>query len=363
MPVLRRLALERFRNYSFIDLSPEPTMNIVCGPNGNGKTNLLEGIGLLSTGRLLRATKDSQALMLGETEARAKGFWEDPESEIEVVLRLKGRKTVRLNGSTLARGSDLLGRNPSVSFSTRDLEIVRGDPASRRAFLDEEMAQTHPAYLRHLTLFRRALEQRNALLRHAQEAHVPAEEFDAWEVPLAEHGAAMRAMRRDWLATLAPLTAAEHSQISRGEPFSATYKASDDSQSAEELREALEGHRAVDIHRGSTSRGPHRDDIDFKIQGRDARLHASQGQQRTAVVAVKLATLEMARNQLGVTPVFLLDDVFSDLDVDRRKHLVARAETLGGQVFLTCTEAELAGEKLKQNACVFRVESGGVVKA
>jgi DNA replication and repair protein RecF len=246
---------------------------------------------------------------------------------VSIELRRGVRKRAMLNGASLPRPSDVLGRIPTVSFSAGDLAIVRGDPSDRRHFLDAELSQIYPAYLRHLSVYKRALEQRNALLKRAQESFVEDEAFEAWEADLFNHGVEIRRARLEWVAQIEPAVREAHGDLGGGEEVSLTYLEHDDGD--------LAGSRTDDVRRGFTGIGPHRDDLAIEVGGADARSFGSQGQQRTAVIALKLAVLDSAAGVLGVPPVLLLDDVFSDLDAGRRARLVERAVEMGGKPYMS----------------------------
>lgn len=362
-PGIEHLVLTDFRNYVHADLSPAPGINLISGRNAQGKTNLLESIYLLSTGRLLRSAKDGYGVREGQARAVVYGSLLGSKAEIQVELKPGVRKRAMVNGSGLPRASDLLGRLPSVTFSTQDLSIVTGEPADRRHFLDAELSQLLPSYLKHLGIYKRALEQRNALLRLARDQTVSNDIFDAWEAALALHGASLRVLRRDWIAEIEIWASASHHQLGMGEQLSMQYLAKDPAVTSVELESALKESRGLDIHRGSTGIGPHRDELEIEIAGRPAKHYGSQGQQRTAVIAIKLATLESAKQTFGAAPVLLLDDIFSDLDETRRSRLIEVAHGEGGQVFLTCTEPSQAGESIVKSAKVYRVNSGSIETA
>lgn len=354
-----RLGLTDFRNYTSCSYEPSAGFNIVYGENGQGKTNLLEALLLVGTGRVLRPGHDNQAIRHGQSASRVEATMRESGTKIGIELRTGVRKRAFLNEASLPRPSALLGRMPVVSFSVTDLEIARGEPIHRRRFLDTELAQLFPAYLEHLSVYKRALEHRNALLKSAQEGYVPDDQFTPWEAQMAAHGTAMRRYREQWVSELAVVSTQAHAEISNGEPFQLIYEMNDDI----DLSDGLERHRASDVRRGATSCGPHRDDLAVLVGGVDARKFASQGQQRTAVISMKLGVFESACRTLRVPPVLLLDDVFSDLDQSRRASLVDRSISLGGQVFLTCTEVEQAGRDLVDQSKVVRVVSGKVTEA
>lgn len=359
----RRVVLEHFRNYTHLDLELSPGFNVLAGPNAQGKTNFLEALYLVATTRLLRGQKDAEAVLDGEENAKVSVELLATNTQLSVTLERGIRKRAAVNGLNVPRASDLIGRMPAVSVSSVDLAIVRGEPADRRMFLDVELSSLYTSYLRHLTLYKRALEQRNALLRDSRELMQPESAFEPWEVQISHHGSALRQARELFVNSLAPLAKDAHGEMSAGETLHVAYVRRDDAEGEEGLYRALQTSRNVDVARGGTSVGPHRDDVLIEVGGRDARLFGSQGQQRTAVISLKLAAMEHAKETLGGPPLLLLDDIFSDLDIRRRALLVERVGALSGQTVLTCTEAESAGQALLNEASVFRVLGGRIEPA
>lgn len=359
---LSTIALSEFRNYEAARISPAPGINVVSGLNAQGKTSLLEAVSLLSTGRLLRSSRDALAIRHGQDRARVTGELIGVGTTITVELIKGARKRVELNGLSLPRASDVIGRLPTVSFSASDLCIVTGEPSDRRQFLDWELAQLYPSYLRHLTVYKRALEQRNALLKQAQGGWLDSAVFEPWEQHLSQHGSSIRNVRRAWIKEISPLTSEAQAAMGRGERLELKYEVRDEAQEEEQLLTLFQNQRLLEIARGSTLYGPHRDDLGILIDGTEAKNFGSQGQQRTAVISIKLSVLESAQSHLGGPPVLLLDDVFSDLDASRRKRLVEQAVHRGGQVFLTCTEPDQAGEAITSTSAFFRVDSGRIVE-
>lgn len=359
---LSTLSLESFRNYDDLGLDLGPGLNIVEGPNAQGKTNLLEAIYLLSTTRLLRGQRDSEAIKEGSTRARVSALTADTDSKIEVVLERGLKKKVQLNGLGLPRAADIMGRLPAVCISAVDMEIVRGEPADRRMFLDLDLSGLYPSYLRHFAAYKRALEQRNALLKDARERPVSSSAFEPWEVHLAEHGVAIRKFRMDYVGQLSEVAQLRHFTMGEGERLTMTYSLKDEGLDADSLLDELQRSRSHDIVRGSTGTGPHRDDLSIMIDGKEARLFGSQGQQRTSVVSIKLASLDVLTQQLGAPPLLLMDDIFSDLDLRRRSLLVEIVIEHAGQALLTCTEAESAGERILSLAQRYSVRSGTVTR-
>lgn len=357
---LHRLELRNFRNYLHLDLAFTPGFHLITGSNAQGKTNLLEAIYLLSTTRLLRGMRDQEAILDGQDEAMAEATLGNGSTSVAIFLRRGVRKRATLNGGSLPRPADLIGRLLSACISSADLPIVAGEPADRRLFLDIELSQVYPGYLRALTHYKRALEQRNALLKAAQERPVGEEAFEAWEIQMAEHGASIRQYRRGFLEQVAQYANATHARLGGGEQLGVAYAPKDPAEDADALFVAYANGRSAEIARGASNLGPHRDDVAVTIDGREARLYGSQGQQRSAVVALKLATMEVVRDTAGETPLLLLDDILSDLDATRRERLCGWVCENAGQAILTCTEAEAAGSEILGRSAVYHVRRGTI---
>lgn len=347
------LTTKRFRCLVDQRLELSPGLNIIAGQNAQGKTSILEALYLCATGQLLRGRRDSEAICLGQHDAFVEVRLEPSGSKIQVELRAGVRKRVLLNEKVLPRPSDVMGRLPIVTFSMEDLAIVRGEPSDRRRFLDLELSQNYPGYLKALTAYRRSLEQRNALLKASQERHVSEDEFQPWELSLAANGESIRVRRSDFIDKLSPKVAQFMHELG-GESIRLELQVSDNEPLELQLRER----RRADVSRGSTSVGPHRDDLGIFIEEADARAFASQGQQRSAVMAIKAGVFGVITELHGRPPTLLLDDVFSDLDAHRRSRLVGLVRDTAGQVLITCTEPGQAGEALISVAKVFHVEKG-----
>ena len=357
--MIARLRLSHFRNYESIEVGWSPNLNLVVGKNAQGKTNLLEAVFLLSSGRVMRASQDARAVRHGAESATVEGVLQNRDV-LSVVLKRAGRKTASVHGSPLRRASDLIGRFPTVSFSAADLALARGEPQDRRQFMDEEMSQIFPAYLRDLTVYKRALAQRNALLKAHAETRLEPELILPWDERLAEAGSALREARQEWIQELSPLTSAAHGRLAGSENLSLSYEANDEANARGGFLGALRSRLSDDLRRGRTSVGPHLDDLFIAVAGQPLRHFGSQGQQRSAVVSIKLATLESLQGRIGRPPTLLLDDVFSDLDIDRRDELVRSLVQLGGQTIITCTEESQVSADLLREANILRVSSGRV---
>jgi DNA replication and repair protein RecF len=328
---LRRLTLQQFRNVAATDLSLAGRQQFFLGPNGQGKTNLLEAVGFMTALRSFRTPEQRLLLAHGQPEA-VLAFEVEHETlgptRVAVKLRAAG-KEVWIDATRVTRLADFIGLFPTVVFSSQDQQLLRGAPGGRRRWLDLTLAAMDGGYLAHLQAYHQALAARNALLkRQAGDAEVA-----AFERPLALHGAALLTARARGLDQLAERLTAAYSQISdAAEPAGFLY--APDLPGADEaaLRARLEATRGRDRQLRSTGAGPHRDDFDFTLHGRPAKEFASEGQQRTLVLALRLAQSDYFRRQRGVQPVLLADDVLGELDPDRRRRfwqsLPAEAQVL-----------------------------------
>lgn len=368
---IAELHVINFRNLRFVRTEFATGLNLVYGPNAQGKTNLLEAIYLLVTGRSFRTPTEREMIPWDREQYEAtlvrarvhKGGYE----ERFLLTFNQADKNVFVNGNPIRRLGDLIGRINAVLFTPSDLQIVRGAPAGRRRFLDIDLSQINHAYLRHLQSYDLALRQRNALLKQCAARAVAATQLPSWDAQLAEHGSEILAFRASMLSRLSELVGQVYSGITGGsERLELIYEPSpkaavDSAQGVLQglIQAELERSRADDIRRGATSVGPHRDDFSFRISGRDARDFGSQGQQRSCVLALKLAELELMRQATGEWPVLLLDDLMSELDESRKRAFLAALPN-GVQAILTATEANLVAP-FATPAASFRVEGGEVL--
>jgi len=352
--------LENFRNYTSLNLKLAPGFTILTGLNAQGKTNLIEAIYLASTGRLLRGKREQEAIRHGCKTASVRVILSPHDSEIRIDLELGARKKAFLNGVPLARSADLLGRLATVTISTEDLLLTRGEPSDRRLFLDLQLSSLYPSYLRHLATYKRSLEQRNALLKQWDYQAQNDQTISVWDEKLSEHGSAIREARFRYVHELNSEAQKFHALMGNGERLTLTYTYKDEAEHREDLLAHLEASRFEDIRRGSTSIGPHRDDMQIEVENQDCRLFGSQGQQRTASISIKLAAFDVAKTILGHSPLLLLDDMFSDLDDTRQAALSSVVLNEANQAILTCTDPASAGKSILGQAQIFEVKAGRV---
>ena len=336
-----------------LDAAFEPGPQLVHGPNAAGKTSLLEAIVLVAWGRSHRTGADSELVRWGCELARVEAHVGRPEAtpeqrdviEVALVRSATGgaRKRIRVNG-VARRAASLTGVLRTVMFAPEDMLLVSGSPSLRREALDTLAGQRSPAYSRDLTAYGRALQQRNGLLRLIREEQATRAELRFWDEQLLASGSAVREERHRLLGALAGPLAAAHAEIAPDEAaagrLEVTYTTNATQQDGETVRDALARRLAEtadkEVWNGTTLIGPHRDDLAFEMGGRLLASFASRGQQRTAILAFKLAELDLLTALDGRPPLLLLDDVFSELDPDRRAHLVRRIAALP-QAFVTTT--------------------------
>ena len=353
--IIEEIKLHNFRNYEQLTLTPHPGTNVLFGPNGSGKTNLLEAVHYCALGRSHRTGADREVVRrempMGACGVRLHRA--DGRYEIAVKLTPEGqrKKQVFINQKKAPRLSELMGRLQCVIFSPEDLLLIKEGPVFRRRFVDMLISQVDPAYFTALQLYQRALEQRNALLREEKcSGRMDTVLLDAYEDELARQTAVILPVRRRMIGALRRLSAEQYSAISgkTDERLEVRYQCciGTAAMSLDEMqayaRKALRERRREDLIRGGTGFGPHREDLALLLEGREMRQFASQGQMRTAALSLKLSQLALFREHTGENPILLLDDVMSELDLTRRTRLLQEID--GIQTFVTCTdESDLMG--------------------
>ncbi|HEY6057493.1 MAG TPA: DNA replication and repair protein RecF [Candidatus Limnocylindrales bacterium] len=371
---LGSISLLDLRGYHVLEAEFGAGPQLVWGPNAAGKTSLLEAIMLLGWGRSHRTTTDSELIRWGAPLARVAGAVHGPSgagvpTTIEVALLREGagsqRKRIRVNG-VARRAGGLVGLLRTVLFAPEEMLLVAGPPTLRRTALDQLAAQRSPAYLRDLATYGRALQQRNSLLRAIREELASRDELAFWDATVVETGGAIVLERLRLLDELAEPLARAHAEIAPEETAAGRlglrYETNAPRQGAETPAQAIERRlretAEKEVWNGATLVGPHRDDIAFEFNGRDLATFASRGQERTAILALKLAELDLLTALDGRPPLLLLDDVFSELDPERRSHLVRRIAELP-QAFVTTTTLDDLDPRLRAGATSWHVLPGG----
>jgi len=365
--VLDNIRLLDLRGYASLDATFGPGPHLVFGPNAAGKTSLLEAMVLLAWGRSHRTTTDGELIRWGTDLARIEGRVGADTIELAIVRAgaagTAGRKRIRVNGLG-RRAAGLAGLLRVVLFAPEEMLLIAGSPGLRRAVIDQLATTSSPAYADAFATYARTLQQRNSLLRAIREEGASRDELRFWDGSFLDAGGAIVTERRRLLETLAGPLAAAHAEIAPEEAAAARmtirYETNAPPLPGESARDALARRLAEtaekEVWNGSTLVGPHRDDLVFELGGRDLASFASRGQQRTAILALKLAELDVVTALDGRPPLLLLDDVFSELDPERRSHLVRRIAALP-QAFVTTTTLDDLDPELRAIATAWEVRT------
>ncbi|MEG1822341.1 MAG: DNA replication/repair protein RecF [Clostridiales bacterium] len=366
--ILKSLTLTNFRNYKSLNLDWNPGINMIYGSNAQGKTNLLEGIYFLSAFSSFRHCSKEEIIKKGADyffisgEFAAGGI----NHTLKTAYSLKKKYVLKSDGNVIHRLSDMIGLLNTVVFSPDDLFMIKGNPDERRSFLDGEIIQMSPKSYVYFQKYQKILRQRNNILKEMREGKKNKEVLKAFDIQLAECGTYILFQRKEAIDRLLPLTRLCHRKITGGkeelileykggleviDPI--LYKKADIKLWQEAYSEILKERLPMDIARGNTSFGPHRDDIIFYVNGDNVKKYGSQGQQRTATLALKIAELELMKGQRGEYPILLLDDVLSELDAKRREALIGVVNEKV-QTFITGTKSQ----DFMGNCSSFYVENG-----
>ena len=361
---LTHVRLSQARNYPGQELALGGGVNILYGDNAQGKTNFLECVYFCATGRLLRAGTAKDLIMHGSDEAsitvKFTGDFATLPGKVDIRLSKDAGKAAAVNGLPVKRLSELFGVLLTVAFCPEDLNIISSGPEKRRRFMDMELCQTSAVYCHNLAQYYRVLKQRNALLKRILKSRDDKTVIAPWDGQLCHYGIKIINQRKFFSEKISGLACKICGEITGGKDLlEIRYRANAD---AGEMPERLIKDIERDVILGSTQHGPHKDDLAFIINGRDARIYGSQGQKRTAAISAKLAEVEMIREERGEYPVLLLDDVFSELDANRQNELVTRIA--GVQTLLTCTGMDDAASRFadsRAGAAVYKVENGRIL--
>ena len=356
--IIKSIDLDHFRNYENLHLELGEGIHILYGDNAQGKTNILEAICLASSNKSHRGAKDKEMIRFGAENAHIKMLADKKGVEYRIDLHLKsgGNKGIAVNSVPVRKTRDFLGIINTVLFSPEDLQIVKEGPQERRKFIDTELCQLDKIYLNSFINYKKALEQRNQLLKDIYFEPSLRETLDIWDEQLLKYGTDLINLRKQFIDDLKIVIRPIHDRLSGGkEILELDYEAN---VSSEDFREELKKSREKDLKSKTSNVGPHRDDIAFMLNGLDARVYGSQGQQRTCALSLKMAEIEIVKERTGDSPVLLLDDVLSELDMNRQQYLL---ESIGGiQTVITCTGLEdFVNRQVRINK-VYRVENGEV---
>ena len=372
---IKSLKLLYFRNYLSTNIDAHPSLNVLVGNNANGKTNIIESIFCLALGKSYRTKSDSECIMFGETATAMSCIVNKNDKDLDIMLGINNKgKSAKIAGIKKTKLTDFVGELNVVLFSPEDLQIVKGSPALRREFMNREFYQFSRIYHKYYLMYQHLLKQRNSYLKDMRKN--PKDEMslaylETLTSQLAKVALYITKERVSFVQDISKLTYKNMLNISNGqETLKIKYKSSvldalniaeinDESFTEENLTKVMMKKSFDDIMRGSTKIGPQHDDLEFYINDLDAKMYASQGQQRSIVLSLKLAEINYLKEKTGTYPVLLLDDVLSELDKNRQlKLLDAINENV--QTFITTPSISDIKEDLLKKAKVFKIEDGNI---
>ena len=357
---IKKLFLQNFRNYENETFDFSEGLNVLFGKNAQGKTNCAEAVFYLCTGASLRIRHDKQLIKMGADSAYIRAEAENRYGKVTIEANIyENKREIRVNGSKITKNADLMGHINSVFFSPGELRLIQDGPDERRRFMNISISQTSPAYYTALLRYNKILDQRNSLLK-SSDVSLILDTLPVWDEQLCKYAAIITKKRAEFLDKLAPYAKEYHSYLTEGGE-ELTVKPDrrydgDEDEIAQILMRRLANNYEKDLRLGFTTVGPHRDDLDVQINGIDAKAYASQGQMRTAALALKLSEINIFKELSGENPILVLDDVMSELDLKRRRKLLQCIADV--QTILTCTHTErvLYGAECNK----IRIEGGHV---
>ena len=352
---IEKIKLQKFRNYEQLELDLNKNINIIYGNNAQGKTNILEAIFLSGFGKSFRTKKEKEMIKFNEQSSLVEIFYKKKDRDGKVKIEIGNKKQISLNGIKLKKLSELLGNINIVIFTPDDINILKDGPAERRRFLDMMIGQLRPNYVYNLNMYLKTIEQRNNYLRQIREENKPENMLEIWDENLAEYGEKIYVYRNEFINKIANKINNIHKNITDAkEEIKIEYLSNCDNK--ENYLKLLNERRKLDIIKGFTTKGIHRDDFVIYINDKEVSTFGSQGQNRTAVLSLKLSELQVVYDEIGEYPILLLDDFMSELDEERRKNFLNNIKNT--QVILTGTDKiELSGVEYS----MFNVKEGKII--
>ena len=332
---INKIKIKNFRNYSEQEIELNKNINVFFGENAQGKTNIIEAIFLCSMGKSFRTQKDKELINLNSDNALVEVVYTKSDRDGQIKIELNNKKNIYLNSIKLKKLSELIGNINTVIFTPEDINILKGGPQNRRKFLDIMISQLRPNYLHTLNLYLKTLEQRNKYLRQIKEENKDEKLLEIWDEKLAEYAVKIYEYRNEFINKIKNKIKKIHSEITENKEYIELEYISDCKDKNEYLN-LLKSRKKLDIIKGFTTRGIHRDDFMIYINRKQINIYGSQGQHRTAVLSLKLSELNIIYDEIGEYPILLLDDFMSELDSKRRKSFLENIKNT--QVIITCTE-------------------------
>lgn len=354
---INKIKLQNFRNYNEQEINLNKSINVFYGDNAQGKTNILEAIFLCTFGKSFRTNKEKELIKLGKDNANVIIEYEKKDRDGKISISISDKKQILVNGIKIKKLSELFGNINIVIFTPDDINILKGGPALRRRFLDMMIGQLKPNYVYILNMYIKTLEQRNNYLRQIKEENKPENLLDIWDEKLIEYADIIYKYRKEFIDKIKKKINIIHKKITdEKEEINIQYISN--CESKEVYSELLKQRRKLDIIKGFTTKGIHRDDFEIYINNKELSIYGSQGQNRTAILSLKLSELQVIYDEIEEEPILLLDDFMSELDINRRKNFLNNINNT--QVIITCAEKI---EFLKENVdyCLYQVKEGEII--
>lgn len=353
---INKIKISNFRNYDNEEINLEKNINIFYGENAQGKTNIIEAIFLCSMGKSFRSKKDKEMINFNKENSLVEIEFEKSDRKGNIKIELSDKKIVYINGIKIKKLSELLGNINVVIFTPDDINILKGGPQNRRRFLDIMISQLKPNYMHNLNLYLKTLEQRNNYLRQIKKENKSEELLDIWDEKVAQYAEIISRYRNEFIEKIKEKIKDIHKEITNNkEEIEIQYIT--DCIDRDEYLNILNNRRKLDIIKGFTTKGIHRDDFMIYINNKRLDLYGSQGQNRTTMLSLKLSELNIIYDEIGEYPILLLDDFMSELDNKRRTHFLEKIKNT--QVIITCTDKIDIENK---NILIYNVKEGKVYK-
>ena len=356
---INQINLMNFRNYNEQIINLNPHINVFYGNNAQGKTNILESIFLCGFGKSFRTSKEKEMIQLGKEYTQVELQYQKSDRSGKIKIILANKKQIEVNGVKIKKLSELVGNLNLVIFTPDDIQILKNGPAERRRFLDMMIGQLRPNYVYTLNLYLKTLEQRNNYLRQIKEEKKAEEMLEIWDEKLAEYAVIIWKYRNEFIEKLKQKIKVIHKQITNEkEELKIEYLS--ECENKENYLSLLKQRRKLDIIKGFTTKGIHRDDFKALINEKEVGIYGSQGQHRTSILTLKLAELYVIYDEIGEYPILLLDDFMSELDENRRKSFLQYIKDT--QVIITCTDKmELEELDLGKDYQIYQVQEGKIL--
>lgn len=333
--LITNLKIKNFRNYTDLNIDFNKNINVFFGNNAQGKTNIIESIFLSAIGKSFRTNKDKELIKFGEEFLKVEVAYKKNDRDGVISIEISDKKNIYINGIKTKKLSELLGKINVVIFTPDDINILKNGPKARRRFLDIMIGQLRPNYIYCLNMYNKVLDQRNTYLKQIKFERKDPKLLELWDLKLSEYAEKIFNYRMEFIEKIKNKIVNIHKNITKNNEDISLEYISDFSDKEEFYLKLLESHN-IDIMRGNTSKGIHRDDFIVYLNKKSVNTYGSQGQNRTVVLSLKMSELQVIKDEIGENPILLLDDFMSELDKERRKNFLNNIRDT--QVIITCTD-------------------------